>query len=392
MKRERWSESFAHALSALDLHEESFPHLHNVFCQLALAAGKMALHEDTWIALLLSAKQNDKYIHQKWRRIVTFHQLLVHHGLFDLERAVFTFGEKHIPSSSGLYVQLMTQHLYALMARIENIAGFQYLRQTFHEMCNPSTCGKPALVQYSFAFSDMLIREMEKIIPLLWNKAHRHYFQGYVYLYKSFGPPLNTPTDQDKVYLDLAKSSFELTLLAFETDPPSSSAMAKDLMYIRASLKKLDVDDDSIKDAYSALTNMKYNEGAAQTCFRVLLLFYYWGYTSATTPPPSFAYSAYLLYTKTTACSGYRKALMLACKDAMLHHSDEDPDYPPVGCMSISNNALKEKAANYWKIEMGEMPLNIPVSLKTSEQLLANQVQCQELYAYGADIVNSLIQ
>lgn len=393
MKQERWSESFAHALSALDLYQDTFPHLHNLYCQLALAAGKMVRNPDIWIQLLHSAQQKDKYIYHKWRRIVTFHQLLVHHGLFDLERTVFAYGEKCIPSNSGLHMMLLTQHVNALMAQVENIAGFQYVRQTFHEFCNPRTCGKPALVQYSFSYSAMLIREMEKIIPLLWDEAHRHYFQGYVYLYKSFGPPLDSPTEKDTTYLEMAKSSFDLALLGFE-NTASTSAMLKDLRFVRAGLKKLDVDDDAIIDSYSAMTNMKYNIGSGQTCFRMMLLFYYWGYTSASAPPASFAYSAYKLYRITAECSGYRAKLMLDCQETLEQHDehDSDLDFPRVSVMSVSNNDLKEKVKNYWATETGQLPMGDAVLAKTSEQLLSNNVECQELYAFGAAVINSLIE
>ena len=134
-KRERWSESFAHGISALDHHKNSFPYLHNLFCQLALAAGKMSLETDVWIDMLLKAQEYDEFIYNKWKRWIVFQTLLVHHGLFDLERKVFSHGLDHIHLKSSFRVQLMTNHVHSLMAQIENNIAFQFLRQTFHQDC-----------------------------------------------------------------------------------------------------------------------------------------------------------------------------------------------------------------------------------------------------------------
>lgn len=394
-KRERWSECFAHALSALDFHTEPDPHLHNVYCQLALAAGKMSLYSDVWIRLLCSARQKDEFIYHKWRRIVTFHSLLVHHGLFDLEYTVFCYARDHIPSASTFHTRLLTQHLQSLMAQVENIAGFQFLRQTFHETCDARTCGKPPLLEFSFARSANMIRDMEKILQYLPTDAQRHYFQGYVYLYKSFGSVLNVPTEKDKTYLELAKSSFELATL--ETDCTTPTALVKDLLFMRASLKNLDIDDVTIEESFSALTNTKYNIEAANTCFRVLLLFYYWGNTCVRTPPVAFADTASRAYKKSTAYTGYRIDLIGVCQRQLNfgvfeHSEDAESDFPPVECMSVSNGDFKTNVENYWKMEMGHLP-NSPINCcTTSQQLLSNFNECRELYAFGAQIVTNLIQ
>lgn len=389
-KRERWAECFAHALSALDNRKDSDPYLHNLYCQLALAAGKMSIHPEYWIKLLNSAKQSEQYKYNKWRRIVTFQKLLVHHGLFDLEKTVFAHGSEHIPQSSSFRMQLMTLHIYALMAQVENIAGFQFLRQTFHQRCNAKTCGKPTLIKYSLTYAALLVREMETIIPSLRNEAHRHYFQGYVNLYKSFGPVLDVPTEKEKTYLEMAKASFELATLEFESIT-SPCAMLKDLLFVRAALKKLDVDDASIQDSFSALTHMMYNIDAAHTCFRILLLFYYWGDVCVNTPPRSFAETACKVYKKTTAHSNYRVALLEACERhlsfGMFEHCEEDADYPPVGCMTVSNGHLQEQVEKYWKTEIGQLP-SVPENCWTSsEQVLNVHPYFENLYAFGLQIV-----
>lgn len=396
-KRERWAECFAHAVSALDHRNDSDPYLHNLYCQLALAAGKMSLSPEVWIKLLNSAKQSEQYNYNKWRRIVTFQKLLVHHGLFDLEKAVFTHGSEHIPSSSNFRMQLMTLHIYALMAQVENIAAFQFLRQTFHQKCNAKTCGKPTLMKYSLTYASLLVREMETIIPSLRNEAHRHYFQGYVNLYKSFGPVLDVPTDREKTYLEMAKASFELATLEFESIS-TPCAMLKDLLFIRAALKKLDVDDVSVQDSFSALTNMRFNIDAAHTCFRILLLFYYWGDVCVNTPPTSFAETACKVYKKTTVHSNYRVALLEACEKhlsfGMFEHCEEDTDYPLVGCMSVSNGNFREQVEKYWKTEIGQLPLVPEHCWTSSEQLLADEtdMHCESLFSFGVEIIQLLIQ
>lgn len=394
-KRERWCESFSHALSALDHHDGvSFPYLHNVFCQMALAAGKMSLDPSIWVALLVNAKLKQEHMWQQWRRIVVFHNLLVHHGLFPLERSVFIYGSEHIPSGSNLYTQLAIQHIHALMAQIENIAGFQFLRQTFHEHCNPRTCGKPIIVKYSFAHSSTLIREIEKCIQALHNQGHKQYFQGYVYLYKSFGTVLNVPSETDKIYLEMAKSTFELATL--ESEIEWSSAMWKDLCCMRSILKNLDVNDVSVKDAFAGLTNARYNTEAANTCFRIVLVFYYWGNVCVKSPPVSFAETAHRAYCKTTRHVGYRIGLLQAVVNqlnlGLLEHTEEEPDYPPTSCMSATNNHLEASVQVYWRRELGQLPTYDENTITTSQDLLEQAVQCQELYAFGAQTVIELIQ
>lgn len=393
-KRERWSECFSHALSALDHIDTTFPHRHNVYCQLALSAGKMSQNPDVWISLLRSARQIDQYSHHKWKRTVTFHSLLVHHGMFDLERIVFNEMAEQIPSNSSFHTQLLIQHLYALMAQVENIAAFQFVRQVFHQDCNAKTCGKPLFMDYSFAQADILIREMEKVLQYLPNETQRHYFHGYTYLYKSFGSVLNVPTEKDKTYLELAKASFELATL--ECDSTALTAMEKDLVFVRANLKNLDIDALTIQQSFSALTNSRYNMETANTCFRVVLLFYYWGNECVKSPPIHFADAAHKTCAKTTAYNGYRMALISACQSqlnfGLLEHTDEETDYPPIGCMSVPNVDLKEKLENYWKLETGQMQTNILDYWTTSQQVLSNYQDCQELFAFGAQIITTLIQ
>lgn len=393
IKRDRWSESFAYALSALDYRREAtFHHLHHLFCQLALSAGKMSLHFDVWINLLYNAQKTDLYIHDKWRRIVVFHRLLTHHGLFDLEKMVFSYGFNHISSGSTIHSQLLMQHLYALMAQVENMMGFQFLRQTFHESCDKRTCGKPVYAQYSFVYASTLLREMEKIVQLLPNQTVRHYFQGYVHLYKSFGSVLNVPTENDKMYLEMAKASFELASLESE-GIGASNAMWKDLEFMRAIVKNVPIDISTIEDAYSMLTNMRYNNEAANTCFRILLLFFYWGIGLDASPPVSFAEAAYRVYKQTTAYSGYRIGLLEACHKylnfGMLAHGEQEMDYPSVDCMSSCNQDLNSSVEAYWKTEMEQLASG---TCATTQQLLYNSTECQELYAFGKQIITHLIE
>lgn len=393
IKRDRWSESFAYALSALDYHREQFHHLHHLFCQLALSAGKMSLHFDVWLNLLYNAQKTDKYIHDKWRRIVIFHRLLTHHGLFDLEKIVFSYGFTHIPSGSSIRSQLLMQHLYALMSQVENIVGFQFLRQTFHESCDKRECGKPAYTQYSFVYASTLLREMEKVIQVLPNQTVRHYFQGYVLLYKSFGSVLNVPTEKDKMYLEMAKASFELATLESE-GIGASNAMWKDLELMRAVVKNVPIDNTTIEEAYSMLTNMRYNNEAANTCFRILLLHFYWGIGLGPSPPVSFAEAAYRVYKQTTAYSGYRIGLLEACHNylnlGMLAHGQREIDYPAVDCMSSSNQDLNSNVEAYWRMEMEQLATGTPCV--NSQQLLQNSTECQELYAFGKQIITYLIE
>lgn len=241
------------------------------------------------------------------------------------------------------------------------------------------------------------MRQMEQLIHLLPESDYRHYFQGYTYLYKSFGSVLDVSTEKDKTYLDLARSTFELAALEAADDHSTSiDAMWTDLLFIRASVKKVGIENISIEGTFSEMTNMRFNMETANTCFRLLLVYFYWGIGIACdkTPPISFAETAYRAYKKTTAYRGYRAGLLEASYNhlnmGMLEHCEQETDYPLVECMEATSEELKHAVAQYWKTETGELML-VKGTLGTCEQLLFNSHECQELYAFGAQIITELI-
>lgn len=392
-KRERWCEAFAHAVCTFDTCGPTFPHLHNLFCQMALAAGKMTLDHEIWIDLLLHAKLSEKYAYNKWRRIVVFMNLAVHHGMFQLSRQVLSYGLEQIPASSSLYYRLTTLHLQSLMAQIENIAAYQYLRQSFHRDCTRDNCDKPLNVKYSFPRMMVLIRDMEKCVQSLPCEAHRYYFQGYIYLYKTFTKVLEPHCDRDKTLMQMAKSSFDLALQTWPRD--SVDAMYIDCHNMQTSLDKCTLEDTMIEQSYSALTNMHYNVEAANTCFRTVLLYYYWGDEYLTFSANSYAETAYKVYCRMTQHRGYRIVLLGTCSRhleyGMQRHSDQEPDFPPLRCVNAVNSSLNESAENYWKMEKGELQVKTNNVFLTRQHLLSSCLEYQHLYAFGEDTINKLI-
>lgn len=398
-KRDRWSESFAHAMSALDHHKDNFPYVHNLFCQLALAAGKMSLKEDWWLDFLLKAQEYDYFIYNKWRRVVVFHNIATHHGLFDMEKKVFLYGLDNIPMGSGFRMQLLTQHIQALMAQIENNAAYQFLRIVYHENCNSHTCEKPIYYQYSYAKNMSLITEMEQCLHQLPEEGHRHYFQGYAYLYKTWNSVFDDPNERDHSFMKGAMALFDLAEL--DLADAEMSAIKKDLELIREALKKRFMCDESICESYSAMTNMDFNVEAANTCFRIALVDMYWTNIITGAKAPMLCQTAHKCYKKSTMYRGYREMLLLACYRYLElgiigHDSDGAPeeDYPPIECMTASQELIESVNA-YWTSEMQCEPKQTLFTKKcelTSFSILENSQECMELYAFGADIFSKLVE
>jgi hypothetical protein len=356
----------------------------------------MFVNHQIWIGLLFNAKANERFAYNQWKRIVVFLQLTMCHGLFQLARHVFSYGMEKIPTPSGLSTRLVTQYLLGLMVQIEDIAAYQFLRQSFHRDCSPDKCGKPINVKYSYSRMFVLIREMEKCLLSLPYEAHRHYFQGYTFLYKTFTKVLDVHDEKDKTWITLAKSSFDLALISWEKD--SFDGMYIDLHYIQSILQKANIEDVMIESSFSSLTNMHNNFDASSTCFRMVLLHYYWGNAFLTVSPLSFAQTAYNVYCKTTCSVGYRAMLLKKCLGQLEYglagHSDREPDFPNIGYMHPRNTDLIDIAEKYWKIEKGDWDLNncTITEILSSRDLLSDSIECQELYVFGADIIRKMIE
>lgn len=158
----RWSECFAHSLSALDIYQSKYSYLHDVFCYIALSASKMFVSLDWCCKVLGLALQCETSIEHAWRRLHAFQVLLNKQGMFELESEVYLTAKSLFVKCSEFYPPFLIQHLTGLMMQIEDNLAFQYVRQNFHNNC-ANFCEKDPCLKQSFAATQKLLGQIDKL-------------------------------------------------------------------------------------------------------------------------------------------------------------------------------------------------------------------------------------
>ena len=150
-KLSRWSECFAHCLSALDVYDEDCDYLHDVFCFMAQSAYKMSVDLEWCCNILQRAKMLScpSALDQTWKRLITFQGLLIEQGIFDLEDEMFAHSIKFFVQPTKSFEIFVRQHIEGKLAQVENNLAFQYVRQKFHDDCE-EFCDKEPCLEQSF--------------------------------------------------------------------------------------------------------------------------------------------------------------------------------------------------------------------------------------------------
>lgn len=327
----RWSECWAHGLSALDMSTMFTPCFHDVMCILAKSSGMSSLYKSIPTRLLKLARlHGDTAVDHIWQRLLVLHQLCIHWGFFILEEDVFQFCNKIFPKQTELYHNLLRQHLKSLMIQIENIILFQSARKQYHADCTNSdldySCDKEPLLHVSFLQARKLLEKMEKLIdPLSW-PGEKEYYTAIMMYYSTFHTEITEPKKRSAAnfLLQVAQDNLKITDHRFYDAKIILDCENNTVDYQRF-----------VIDEFSPRTFSKFNPECAETMIRGLV-FLSMNTQVFTLRMISIAADVEEYYSAATHSRGYRievlRALRKTIEGSKSHdaRSQPDLDYPIV--------------------------------------------------------------
>lgn len=386
---ERWSECFAHGLSALDVYTPQFSYLHDVLCWIALAACKMSVSVEWCCKVLEEARYVSTSVDHSWRRLLVFQALLLQNGLFGIEQELYTMLKPLILKCSFFYQVLLLQHLQGLMAKIENNLVFQYVRQNFHMNCS-SFCEKDPCIEKSFAATQKLLCLMDKLAQKLPIQGKKEYFMGYYYLYCTMTQVhKRSMSRQDTLYIQLAETYFLLARQMMNREDP----MFDDLEMIIKYVTNKHVTMDSIDKHFSVKTMTKYNAMASHFCFRAMLIHMYWENTFQPISLQLLMQHTRELENNVTNGNSYRNRLLNSCvkiSDGLFEHTEdkEVTDYP-ILTLNEKQKIMIAQARENWQKEKTQLATGPCLELDQSrgqpnaKHLLQKNSLAEQVYAFG---------
>lgn len=348
----QWPECWAHSLSALDFVPPSEvtnkKHLHDLFCLIGQSAGHMYGSLRVVLKAISYGRMFTTNLEHPWKRLLMLHDLLIHWGFFKLEKEVFDKGLEIIPVKTDHYYLLVKQHLKGLMHQAENIALYQYARQTFHRDCDESKCKKSFTYDYSFLKMEDLQRSIDIWSRELVDPNERQYFSGYVHFYAALR---TDPNDLTPLLRHLKQAQ-----LYFEQCSDKKSTNYTDLS-LDANIvgtyldSKLTFNMERMVGHFSDLSHLKYNVEGSNTLCRLLLLSSYFGQHFNSIPLKMFQNLFRTYYANATKTMGYRKDILDYLADAIQwNHQTNNPrewsDLPDV------NDCFAKEVGNLQTLEM----------------------------------------
>jgi hypothetical protein len=387
-KLQRWSECLAHGLSALDCFQETFPYLHLVFCYIALAANNMSVSPKWCCHVLDLAMMHEKQIEHKWLRLIVFQSILIKNGMHAYEQQVYAMDIDKFITCNDFYQTFLIQHLQSLFFLIEDTLVYQYVRQTYHEDCG-IYCNKPPMLEKSFEAVSRILSRLDPIISKLPSKGIKEYFRGYLYLYGTMTDAFCQVLDtKATIALNLALHNFnmakELWVQARQFD-----ACYLDLVMMVTYINKKQMSLDQAINHFGKHTNMKYNAGASNFLFRVMLITMYWGTRFQPFPIKNVVSTLCDLENKVTNKQSYRRCLLASCSKVIINSyfhniGSSDDDYPVLEESETGkvNQELAIAHHNSPILTTSDENLEIP----SAESLLKLDKLAEQVYAFGYQI------
>lgn len=348
----QWPECWAHCMSALDHvppnRETRERYMSDLFCFIALSAGKSFLRLSIEIRALENAQQFCFNVEHLWKRIIVFHDLLVIRGFFNLEDRVFEKALCVVPFGTDYYYTLLKQHLSSLMHQTENILLYQHGRQMFHSKCDPKSCTKIFRVEFSLLKVESLIRSIDFWSRDVEDIGARDYYSAYVQVYTSMK---TEKKNLDKINTHLTQGN--LFLSGAIERMRNSVDHYKDAKIMKMFLSKTPFTIETVIEMYSQSTHLRYNNGGMETLFRLFLVAKY--QNSFHQPNLPALQKALLEYHKKfTHDRGYRRDLIVKCCEVQeMCHSDGDvfTDFPQVDICLEKELLYDTAAVRYWNNE-----------------------------------------
>lgn len=391
----RWSECFAHSLSALDIYQPTFLYLHDLYCLIVLSASQMAVSLHWCCKILIEALYCESSIEHMWRRINVFQVLLTKQGLFDLESEVYTTIKQSFAKCSLFYSPFLSQHLTCLLMQVEDNLAFQYVRQRFHSNCT-ELCNKDPCLKESFASTLRLLGQIDKLAQKLKAPGQKEYFQAYFHLYNTMLTVGRfAPKKRDSLHLEIAERFFALARMRLT----GSDVFYKDADMMTKFILKKKLNFVIFHDHFTRGTNMRFSDGLSNFLFRAMLVTMYWQDTFQPIALEVLTKNAKEFYSRMTNDFGYRMELLKACVkilDGAHRHQNENilQDFP---ILKPSQERLKMmyEAQTYWNFETTKFKIGFDLSVgqrpvPSAKSLLEKSALAEQVYAFGYQISESI--
>lgn len=395
-KMQRWAECFAHSLSALDCHQPDYEHVHDVFMYMATSAGTLSVPIDWCCNVLDRASLYSTSLEHAWQRIIVFQGILLHNGMFDVEKEVFDMSAAIMVQSSSFYQSLLIQHMLGQLAQIENILAYQYVRQKFHSDCE-AFCKREPCINYTYEDCHQLIANIDMMSGKLRGSGYKEYFRGYANLYNSMTrhhshAPGILPVNQ----MNMAIMYFDLARMLMKANNP----LYADLNMMINFLKRKFITVGYIEKYFAEIEMSKYSLGARRFLFRAMVITMYWDNKFQPFPLLLLSTHARDMDNKVTAGFSYRNSLVNSCvkiHTLFFTHKENDSfeNYPSI-------KTVKDATAKMFWIRMYTSPDFSNVSkykpgpkesatevVPSSESLLSKQRLAEQMYAFGYQIIEA---
>jgi hypothetical protein len=395
-RQQRWCECLAHSLSALDVYQVRFGHLHDVLCYIALSASKMSVPLEWCCNVLEEARQYHNFsIEHTWQRIVVFQSILLQEGMFALEEEVFTECINMFVHPTEFFQTFVMQHLLGKLAQVENNLAFQFVRTKFHDECE-AFCDREPIFDKSFEATKRLLDKVDKLASRLEAPGMKEYFRGYYYLYNST-MHVHQHTHSRMVLslaeIEMAILCFDLALKLMKT----TETVHMDLTMIAAYFKRQPpLTLGGIDTFFAEKLLMKNTLGARDFLFRAMVVTMYWENHYQPLPLLLLANHAREMDVRVTNGYSYRSSILTACIKAQdvtfFHVKDRDiKDYPPI------KDVKDHEGRRYWKREAARAVESITAALAlpivtpivhnylppTAQSIICKNKLVEQVYAFG---------
>lgn len=388
-KLQRWSECFAHSLSALDNYQEGFDHVHEVLCFIAYSGSYMSVPPIWCCSVLEEASLHATSMEHIWRRLIVFQTILLNNGMFTLEKEVFNAAQHTFIQSTAFFQQFVGQHLQGKMARIENIMAHLHTRQKYHEDCD-DTCKRQPCFDYTWAEVEFCLNSIDAWASKLQAKGVTDYFRAYMYLYTSI-LHLNQLGSTFKAIncLNIATNLFELAKLNMKT----SEFYYWDMTMMHNFLNRRYFTLGYIEKTLAEKEYSKYSVMARNFLFRAMVVTMYWENKFQPFPLVMLITKARDMDAKGSNGYSYRGPLLTAIlkgQDATFYHCHSNgPDFPIVRVIDDVDMRLHwtKERANVCTVSKFT-PIKGPIQRvpPSAEAILSKCKLAEQVYAFGYQI------
>jgi len=255
IRRERWFEAYAHALTALDCSTTQYRT--SALCQIAISSANISCSpEMTWKALGEAYCSID-FSGQQCEWMAALVRVLVAFGLFEEEERVFQFCHVVVSNNSSYREDMIDQHIYGLTQQTENLLA------------------KAAISNHIEGFTTYTFLDLGKIICLIDDimniSCHlkvggaKNYYRALAHFYRSM------VQTQDTLRKDLVNQGIEC-LKEVQKEMRKTDIRYVHSLWMITFLTDTNYFMDEMTEAFRQYTYMQWSKPCSDFWFRCTLI------------------------------------------------------------------------------------------------------------------------